>query len=84
MQDETRAALTHVRDIIHAEARWQYELHARGHVGAQQVAERMLAIEKCVDDFVREGIRPDQRNHVYEGADIASIAAEIRKNLADL
>lgn len=44
----TAEALAWAADVVHAEARWQWELHERGGVGAQIVAQRMTVVEKVL------------------------------------
>lgn len=58
--DEVRAArlsaLSNAADVVHAEARWQWELDSRGHIGAQTVAQRMQVVEACLRAFAGEKV----------------------------
>lgn len=41
-------ALREAADVVHAEARWQWELHMRHSTGAQIVAQRMGVVEETI------------------------------------
>ena len=47
-------AFTEAADLLAAEARWQYELHTRHHVGAQIVAQRMQMQERILRTWAVE------------------------------
>jgi len=50
------SALSNAADVVHAEARWQWELDSRGHIGAQTVAQRMQVVEACLRAFAGETV----------------------------
>lgn len=50
-EDGFRAGLRQAIDIVHAEARWQWEQDQRGTVCAQVVAQRMGIVEDCLRGF---------------------------------
>lgn len=49
-------AYRHAADVVHAEARYQWEQDVRGVVGAQTVAQRMVVVEGCLRHFA--GLAP--------------------------
>ncbi|WP_238840706.1 hypothetical protein [Prescottella equi] len=47
-------AYKHAADVVHAEARWQWERDMQRIPGAQIVAQRMSVIEDCIRHFANE------------------------------
>lgn len=47
---DVAAGLLEAADIVHAEARWQWELDGRGTTCAQVVAQRMTMVEQILRD----------------------------------
>lgn len=50
-----RKALEWAADVVHAEARWQWERDLRRIPGSQIVAQRMGVIEQCLRDGIARG-----------------------------
>lgn len=46
-----KSALLDAADMLHSEARWQYERHVMGHVGAQTISLRVSRLEQILRDW---------------------------------
>lgn len=59
-EDARREALRWAADVVHSEARWQWELHTRGTVGAQIVAQRMTVVEQVLRSAIEPTAPPPE------------------------